>query len=121
MSSLHIGTITFDWYPAHPRVRRLAEAAIDAGYTVDVICLRQPGERGYEVYNGVHIYRVPFNRGFDSSLPITILSWCWFILLAGVKVTWLHLKRPYHAIHVHNLPDILVFATLIPKFMKVKI
>jgi len=121
MSSLHISKIAFDWYPAHPRVRRLAEAAVDAGYTVDVICLRQPHEKRYEVYNGVHIYRVPLNRRFDSSLAKSLLSWCWFITLAGVTVTWLHLKRPYHVIHVHNLPDMLVFATLFPKLMKAKI
>lgn len=121
MPSLHIGTITFDWYPMHSRVRRLAEAAADAEYSVDVICLRRPEEKYYEVYNGVHIYRMPLNRRFDSSLPITILRWCWFLLLAGVTITWLHLKRPYDVIHVHNLPDFLVFSALFPKLLKAKI
>lgn len=121
MSSLHIGLIAFDWYPAHPRVHGLAEAAADAGYIVDVICLRQPNERSYEIYNGVHIYRMPQNRRFDGWLPTTILSWCWFLLLAGATVTWLHLKRPYDVIHVHNLPDFLVFSALFPKLLKAKL
>jgi len=105
----------------HSRVRRLAEAAADAEYSVDVICLRQSEKKYYEVYNGVHIYRIALNRHFDRSLPITILSWCWFLLLAGVTVTWLHLKRPYDVIHVHNLPDFLVFSALFPKLLKAKI
>lgn len=121
MPSPHVGAIAFDWYPSHPRVRGLAEAAVDAGYTVDVICLRQPHEKRYEVYNGVNIYRMPMNRAFDSSLPLTILGWCWFFLLAGVTVTWLHLKRPYDVIHVHNMPDFLVFSALLPKLLKAKI
>src|SRR5437763_8482735 len=121
MSSVRIGTITYDWFPFDPRVRRLAGAAVDAGYAVDVICLRQPHEKYYEVHNGVHIYRMPMNRGFGRPLPVTLLSWCVFLLLAAVTVTWLHLKRPYHVIHVHNMPDFLVFATLFPKLLGAKI
>ena len=48
MSSVRIGTVTFDWYPIDPLVRRLAETAKDAGNKVDIICLRQPGERRQE-------------------------------------------------------------------------
>src|SRR5947209_5617479 len=114
MSSLHVGAISFDWYPFHPRVRRLTEAAADAGYAVDVICLRQPQEKHYEVYNGVHIYRMPMNRRVGGSLPIKILRWCWFLLVAGATVTWLHLRRPYDVIVVHNMPDFLVFSALFP-------
>ena len=121
MPSKHIGTITFDWYLTDARVIRLVEAAADAGYRVDVICLRQPNAKSYEVYNGVHIYRVPMSRGFGRSLPVTLLCWCWFLLLAAVTVTWLHLKRPFNVIHVHNMPDFLVFSTLFPKLLGAKI
>jgi glycosyltransferase involved in cell wall biosynthesis len=121
MKSLHIGTITFDWYPYEVRSLRLAEAAANAGYNVDVICLRQPGERGYEVYNGVHIYRMPMSRGDGVSLPMGILQWCWFLLLAGATVTWLHLRHPYDVVHVHNMPDFLVFSALFPKLLGAKI
>src|SRR5215469_16835760 len=89
-SSIHVGTVTFDWYPFDITTRRLAEAAIDAGHTVDVICLRQTNEERSETYNGVHIYRMPMRRGFGGSLPGTILSWGWFTLLAGATLTRLH-------------------------------
>src|SRR5437868_2416808 len=121
MSSIRVGTITFDWYPFEPRVLRLVQAAVDAEYSVDVICLRQPHEKYYEVYNGVHIYRMPMNRGFGRSLPLTVLTWCWFLLLAGATITWLHLKRPYSVIHVHNMPDFLVFSAWFPKLFGAKI
>src|SRR6185312_16182518 len=102
MSQARIGAITFDWYPFDPLVRRMAEAAVDGGYSVDVICLRQQGEKRFEVYNEVNIYRLPMNRGFGRSLPITLLSWCWFTFLAGMLITRLHLKHRYAVIHVHN-------------------
>src|SRR5436305_853348 len=121
MASLHVGVITFDWYPYEPRALRLAEAAANAGYEVDVICLRQPHEKGYAVHNGVHIYRMPMSRSVGRSLPINILHWCWFLLLAGAAVAWLHLRRPYDVIHVHNMPDFLVFSALFPRLLGAKI
>lgn len=121
MSSMHIGTITYDCYLVEPRVTRLVEVAADAGCKVDVICLRQPHQKRYEVCDGVHVYRMPLSREYGCSLPLTILCWCWFLLLAGITVTWLHLRHPYDVIHVHNMPDFLVFATLVPKLLGAKI
>jgi glycosyltransferase involved in cell wall biosynthesis len=121
MSKIRVCNITFDWYPFDPLVRRLAEAAADGGNSVDVICLRQSHEMGHEVYNGVHVYRVPMNRGFGQPLLATIMNWCWFSLLAALYVTRLHLKNSYHVIHVHNIPDFLVFSALIPRLLGAKV
>lgn len=121
MSPIRVGMITFDWYPFDPRVRRLAEAAIDGGCEVDVICIQQQDEKQYEVCNGVRIYRMPMKRGFGRSLPVTILSWCWFLILSAFVITRLHLKHAYDVIHVHNMPDFLVFAAFVPRSLGVKI
>ncbi len=121
MSSLRLCMITFDLYLFDPRARRLAEAAVGAGYMVDVVCLRWPREKGYEVCNGVCIYRAPMSRGYSLSLPMAILCWCWFLLLAGVIVTWLQLKHAYDVIQVHNMPDFLVFSTVFAKLLGAKI
>lgn len=121
MSMVRVGAVTFDWYPFDPLVRRISEAAVDGGDEVEVICLRQEGELKQEVYNGVRIVRLPMNRGFGRSLPLTVLSWIWFMLLAGWVLTWRHLRRRYDVIHVHNIPDFLVFAALIPRLLGAKV
>jgi len=121
MASLHIGTITYDWYPFEPRVLRQAEAAAHAGHQVDLICLHQPHEKKHEVYHDVHIYRVPVSRSLGRSLPTTIFQWCRFLLLAAIKITRLHLKDRYDVVHVHNMPDFLVFAAIIPRLFGAKI
>jgi glycosyltransferase involved in cell wall biosynthesis len=121
ISTIHVGNIAFDWYPFDPLLRRFSEAAVDGGYLVDVICLRQANEKSYDVCNGVHVHRVPMHRGFGRPLPVTLASWCWFFLLAAFTVTRLHLKRPYDVIHVHNVPDFLVFSALIPRLLGAKV
>jgi glycosyltransferase involved in cell wall biosynthesis len=121
MPSFRVGTITYDWYPYEVRALRTAEAAVKGGYEVDVICLREKGAKNYEVHNGVHIYRMPMSRGVGGSLPMKIVRWFWFLLLAGVAMTWLHLKHAYDVVHVHNMPDFLVFSALIPKLLGAKV
>ncbi|HET9980454.1 MAG TPA: glycosyltransferase, partial [Ktedonobacterales bacterium] len=120
-SPLRVAAITYDYYPFDIRVRRMAEAAADAGYEMRVICLRDTGEAPHEVCNGVITDRLPFSRGFGRALPLTILSWLWFTLLAGVVVTWQYLRRPYDVIIAHNMPDFLVFAALIPRMLGAKV
>ena len=44
MTQLRVVAITYDYYPFDIRVRRMAEAAADAGYEMSVICLRDDGE-----------------------------------------------------------------------------
>ncbi len=121
MPSIRVAVITFDRYPFEPRALRLAEAAASAVNEVDVICLCQPGEKSYEVHNGVNIYRMPMNRSVGGSLPIMLLQWGLFLLIAGVRVAALHLRRPYDIVHVHNMPDFLVFSALVPKLLGAKV
>jgi glycosyltransferase involved in cell wall biosynthesis len=121
MSPIRIAHVTYDYYPFDTLVRRLAKAAIDGGYLVDVICVRQTHEKKYEVCDGVSVYRVPMDRVFGGSLLVTLLSWYWFLLQASAVVTWLHLKRRYDVVQVHNMPDFLVFSALFPKLLGVKV
>ncbi len=117
----NLAAVSFDYYPFDVRVRRLAEAAADAGFGMDVICLRDHGESPHEMYNGVYIHRVPLSRGFGKSLPLTVLSWLWFMVLAGAALTRLYISRRYRVIHVHNMPDFLVFSAIIPRLLGAKV
>ncbi|HEU5349289.1 MAG TPA: glycosyltransferase family 4 protein [Ktedonobacterales bacterium] len=121
MAQLRVGAITYDYYPFDIRVRRMAEAAADAGYEMRVICLRDKGESPREIRNGVIADRVPFSRGFGRPLPLTLLSWLWFMVLAGAVVTWQHLRKPYDVIIAHNMPDFLVFAAIVPRILGAKV
>jgi glycosyltransferase involved in cell wall biosynthesis len=121
MTSFRLAAIIFDWYPYELRALRLAEAAVDAGFEVDVICLRRPQDASEDLHHGVHVHRLSMSRIMGESLPVMLLRWCSFLLLAAIKVTCMHVKRPYDIVVVHNMPDFLVFAAFFPKVLGAKV
>jgi glycosyltransferase involved in cell wall biosynthesis len=106
--------------PGEPRVQREAEALVDAGYEVDVICLRGRGERPRERYRGVDIHRLAVRRD-KSSLGRQFRSYLHFLTLAAVQLSKLQVRQRYHTVQVHNLPDFLVFCALLPRLQGVPI
>lgn len=121
MTTPRVVSLTYDFYPYDIRVRRLAEAAIAGGYAAEVICLREPGEPAREQVDGVRIYRLPLGRGYGRSLPVTVVCWCWFAVMAGTLLLWLHLRRRYAVVIAHNMPDFLVCAALPVRFLGARV
>jgi len=114
MDVTRIAMVVFAYYPSDVRVRRAAEALVSSSMAVDVISLRGSKERKNERVNGVNVYRINLERKRASKLRY-IWQWSYFITAAFLKLSWLHLFKRYHAVHVHNMPDILVFSALLPK------
>jgi glycosyltransferase involved in cell wall biosynthesis len=110
------------YYPlGETRVERQVLALRDAGVEVDVVCLRKPGEPSAEAADGVTIHRLPVHRRKGSGSLAQLFEYVRFFLLALGRVARLHLRRPYTVVQVHNLPDFLVFAALIPKLAGAKV
>lgn len=118
--------VVYAIYPlGETRVQREAEALVKNGFEVDVICFRLRGEPPVDEYKGVKIYRekdlFPISHARSNGLFRKFLEYLSFFLSAALRVTKLHFQKRYTAIQVHNLPDFLVFCTLIPKLMRVPI
>jgi len=103
-------------YPiGEPRVERQAKASIQRGYQVDVICLRSDQEKSFERVDGVDIFRLPVQRHRGRGPAIQMLEYMVFFVLAFFRLSLLYLQRRYESVQIHNLPDFLVFAALVPK------
>lgn len=110
------------YYPlGETRVQREAEALLEKGHVVDVLCLRYKGERFRDNVNGVRVFRMPVRRHKGQGILIQFIEYLSFFILAFFRVTSLHFKKSYSIIQVHNLPDFLVFAALIPRFLGAKV
>src|ERR1700687_5679773 len=113
--------IVHSTYPADPRVRRESEALLSNGWHVDVICLRGEGEKSIENCGGATAYRFQIKRHRSSGLAAYLLEYLLFFIAASFWVTLLHLRRGYRVVQVHNMPDFLVFTTLIPRLLGARV
>lgn len=117
-----VGMLLHGNYLRDVRVRREAEALAAIGIDVHVVCLRetaQPDETHAphrEAVNGVHIHRVPLSRKRGSKLRY-FFEFASITFLGLWKLTILHMKKKFDVVHIHNMPDILVVAGLIPKWL----
>lgn len=87
---------------------------LEAGYEVDVVCLRGPEESRRDTYHGVQIHRLSVQIHKDTLIRQS-LNYVHFFLRALWKVSALHFRRRYRSVQVHNLPDFLVFCAIVPK------
>lgn len=117
---LPICMVVYSYYPADPRVRREAEALQATGKQVDVICLKGVSENKEEVVSGVRVYRLPVTRSRAGKLKY-LWEYASFILAAFSRLNILHCRNRYKIVHVHNMPDILVFSAILPKLTGTRI
>lgn len=103
-------------YPVvEPRVERQAQAARGAGWDVDVVAMRRRGEPAKESVDGVYVVRLPFGHVPGVRIPAAAREYVGFAAFATVTVARRHLRRRYNVLHVHNPPDFLIVAGLLPK------
>jgi glycosyltransferase involved in cell wall biosynthesis len=107
--------LLYSTYPSDPRPRRAAEAMVEAGMEVDLLSLAESDlEPTEEMVNGVRVFRLRLKRARTNKRTYLrqygrfFASSFWFLTRRG-------LMRRYDVIHVHNMPDFLVFSALAAK------
>ncbi|HEX3543178.1 MAG TPA: glycosyltransferase, partial [Candidatus Acidoferrum sp.] len=109
-------------YETDNRVRRYAEALAKRGDQVEVIALTGGNAPLVsEEINGVTVFRVQ-NRVRNERGKWT---YAWrllrFLVVSSIFMTRRHHRIKYDVVHVHNLPDFLVFAAWYPKMTGARI
>ena len=113
--------LLFSHYPADPRPRRAAEALAMEGVQIDLICLQADrDEPRRENVNGVRVVRVPLRRQRGGKLSY-IGQYSSFLLTSFAYLAFRSLTRRYDFVHVHNMPDVLVFSALVPKMLGARV
>lgn len=107
-----VAMVTHSYYEEDPRVRREAESLVAAGIPVDVFSLRQPGDGPEGTLEGVAIRRLNVQRHQGAGLGRYLLEYLDFLVRAALALAAAHRRRHYRVVHVHTLPDYLVFAAL---------
>ena len=106
--------------PFDSRVWKEAVSLYKDGYEVTVLCPKGKGySQGYELLEGIHIYRHPIPHEGNSALGYileygTALLWEWFY------TWWIFLRRGFHVIEGCNPPDNIFLVALPFKLFGVK-
>ncbi|HWF90726.1 MAG TPA: glycosyltransferase family 4 protein [Terriglobales bacterium] len=107
-------------YDVDSRVRRKVDALVAAGYSVDVFALRAPqGEKTYTL-DGATIHTIALGK-MRGSLFRYAYEYVVFFLWAFLKVSLLMRRRRYAVIDVNTLPDFLIFAGIVARWMGAKL
>lgn len=113
--------LLFSHYPADPRPRRAAEAIAAEGVSVHVICLRDgDNDQPQQCYGRINVTRVGLKRKRGGKLGY-VAQYAAFIVISFLHLTARSMRRRYDFVHVHNMPDALVFSAIVPKLLGAKL
>jgi len=118
---MKIGMIVHAYYLKDARVRRYAELLAQNGHEVDVLCLLEEGEPETANHLGVDLYRVRLSRRRGGRVSY-ILEYLSSFVRFFLKLSRFYLAgRRYDVLHIHNMPDFLVFCALFQRLFGTKV
>ncbi len=112
---LKICMVVHLYYYRDVRVQRYADALVRQGVQVDVICVRSPDPILTQRTGPVNVYTIPLSHRPHDGYLSYLLEYTIACMLYTLWLLVLHLRNRYQVIHVHNMPDFLVFTTLLPR------
>jgi len=118
---MKICMLAYAFYESDSRIMRYAETLVQRGDQVDVIALRRDDQATTGVVGGINVFRLQRRSPNTAGKFSYLLEILLFLLRAMVLLTRRHLASRYQVIHVHSVPDFLVFAAWFPKFTGARI
>jgi len=120
-NALNICMVSYSFYEMDNRVRRYAETLAKLGNRVDVIALRKEDAGFTETINGVQVFRIQKRLLNEKGKISYLLKILYFFIKSFILISGLYIKKRYEIIHIHNVPDFLVFTAFIPKLCGAKV
>lgn len=112
---MRVAMVAYAFYEGNARLQQYCTALVKRGDEVDMFCLRREDEPPEAVVNGVHVHAIQVrvvNERRQITFLVRVLR---FLFLAAWVLTRRHLARPYAVVHVHSVPDFLIFSALVPR------
>ncbi len=107
--------LVYAFYESDSRVLQYAKCLAARGDVVDVIALCREGMPAFEILDGVNVYRIQRRRVNERTRVSYLFRILRFLVASMALLTRKHFSKRYDVVHVHSVPDFLVFAALLPK------
>ena len=113
--------LAYSFYENDPRVQQYATALVGRGDSVDVICLKRENQPCRSIVDGVNVHRIQSRRRDERGRLIYLYRVALFLFRSAIALTLKHFARPYQLVHIHSVPEYLVFAAVAPKLFGVPV
>jgi len=114
--------IAYTGYTYDPRVRKEAETlAGDSEYKVTFLVPKENDQKNTYELEGVIVEELGMSQYSGENKASYLISYFHFLDLAFLNCTRKFFKGEVDIVHVHNMPDILVFAGIIPRIFGKKL
>jgi glycosyltransferase involved in cell wall biosynthesis len=117
----HVCMVAYSDYVFDARIRREAETLASNGFRVTCFKLRNGAARERYTLNNVDVRELSVPKYQGKSRTAYLRSYVRFMVEASAACVGLLWKRDLDAVHIHNLPDFLVLAGLVPRLAGRKI
>lgn len=118
---MRVCMLGYTFYELDSRVRQYARALVERGDEVDFIGLRKENQAAEDVVEGVRIFRIQ-GREYNEKGKISYLfKLLRFLASSSLLLSRKHFHTRYDLVHIHSVPDFLVFAAWLPRFTGAKV
>jgi glycosyltransferase involved in cell wall biosynthesis len=118
---MRICVLAYSFYEVDTRILQYTRALLDRGDQVDVIALKRPGHQDFEIIDGASVYRIQ-ERTVNEKGPFAYLQRTLrFLVHSSWVLARLNRAHKYDVVHVHSVPDFLVFAAFPAKMTGARI
>jgi glycosyltransferase involved in cell wall biosynthesis len=111
--------VAYAFYESDTRILQYATALAQRGDSVDVIALRRDKSLpAFEVFHGVNVFRIQYRTVNEKGILAYASRIARFFLRSSWRLYRNQRHHPYDVVHVHNVPDFLVFTALSAKWKR---
>jgi glycosyltransferase involved in cell wall biosynthesis len=118
---MRVCMLGYTFYELDSRVRQYARALVERGDEVDFIGLRKENQASEDTVEGVRIFRIQGREYNEKGKVSYLFKLLRFLAGSSLLLSRKHLHKRYDLIHVHSVPDFLVFAAWLPRFTGAKV
>jgi len=106
--------LTHSVYARDIRVRRYSEYLAEEGHFVDIVCLHSEDKALQSSHPHIKVYPLPFSRARREGIGL-LINWTVTAAMMAAASTILEIRHHYDIVHVHNMPDFLVFCPILAR------
>jgi glycosyltransferase involved in cell wall biosynthesis len=112
--------IAYTPYETDPRVKRAVDALVERGHCIDIFAAASDGIRPAADSEHLRVYRLRMRKQ-RTAVTRYAFEYGGFFAWSFILLSIFHVRRRYRVVYVHNMPNFLVFAGLIPKMTGARI